>query len=530
MIPWRSIDENAPPDWRSILEPADAPAAPAPIRIPWIRLGPGLILAAGIVVGFLVARGPERPPEPTPATAAQAPAPPPPQPPLPPRPAVVLVPTEPAPAPAPFPAAPEPVPPPPPPPSFEARAWHEAWERAMARATGRDYDGAATELGRAARTFEEEAVRREAQADLEGLRAVAALYEEARAALAATPRGSRISLSRRDEAVEGLVCAADRQRVELLVKGAADTVFVEIAEASAASLLALRPKPPEPRTAGLFLLLDGDAAGAAEPDTVPPKYRAYKPAPAPQAGRDEAIARELYYAAEREFRSPRTRGRSSERYRTLLSVCAETALVRGSQGRIVLRVGQSREFYFGADDIRGGGSFTAADRPVVGRCWIAATDSSFGQAPQNFVEIEFHAEADTPYRAWALLGACCVERTLCYQQASHFEAPHPKQKGLMVGLEPGSIYGLPVRPPAEVDLKATHAEHARNAAVSWGWAEIRIPKYAAAGKKRVRILTDREGLAVARALVSSDRATPPRAGDLKALDGAREELLLPAAR
>ncbi len=432
-----------------------------------------------------------------------------------------------------------------PPRSPEAKAYLAEWERAVARGALREYDAVMGDLRRAAREFQEAGVRREAAADVDDVRSVALLVEEIGTAMAKWPRGGEISLEFREAAgvrrVSGAVLRADRDRVELRAAGSSSTVFVEYADATAPSLAALYraragKRPEDDRALALLCLLEGELEAAAallggKTDAVPAKYwirapeaRARAPKPDPAALRAQASARELYTAAEREFRSPGTRGPAVERYRTLLKDYPETALVRRAVSRITLRSEAGREYFFlAAEDGRAGGTFRLRKGPPAGAFWTSAGDSEIRKTHENFVEFEFSAMADLAYRCWVQAGACCGESFTSYAQASELARPHPDKPKTTLFLEPGSRNAITLAAP-QVLMKPDHAAHAAGKPKEpalWGWVEVPLPKFATPGLKRVRILTAQAGFSVARALVSSVRKGPPPDSELKDLEADR---------
>jgi hypothetical protein len=432
-----------------------------------------------------------------------------------------------------------------PPRSPEARAYLAEWERAIARAALREYDAVMGELRRILRDFREEEVRREAATDLDDVRSVAILVEEVGTALAKWPRGGELAAEIRDAAgarrVSGTVVRADRDRVELRGAGAKETVFVEYADLTAASLAALYraragKRPEDDRALALLCLLEGELEAAAallggRTGTLAPKYwirapeaRERAPRPDPGALRLERSARELYYAAEREFPSPGTRGAAVEKYRTLLKDYAEVALVRRAVSRITLRSEAGKEYFFlAAEDGRAGGTFRLRKGPPAGASWTSSADSEVRKTHENFVEFEFSAVAGAAYRCWVQVGGCCGEVFTSYAQATELARPHPSKTGVTLFLEPGSRNAITLGAP-QVPMKPDHAAHAAGkpkGPALWGWVEVPLPKYASPGVKRVRILTDQAGFSVARALVSSVRRGAPAEADLKDLEASR---------
>ncbi len=428
------------------------------------------------------------------------------------------------------------VPPPPPPPkSKEAVAYVEDWERAMARAAGRDYDRALPDLRRAAKTVREEEMRREAASDLDDLEKVKLLVEEIGRRLEALPRGTPVTLEAAGGKVAGALVQGDSDRVELRVAGARETVFVELADATSSSLAALFRGKLDARMLAIFCLLEGhsDAAKShlARLDDAPAKYwgwavvarsRAQPPEVDPDTRRREGNARDLYVAAEREFRSMASRGMAVQRYRSLAKDYADTTLYRHASKRISKRTEGCSDYFFGASEMIAGGTFRKASRPAVGACWASASESDFTRGNENFVEFEIGVMEAETYRCWVQVGGCCAETFQAFFQVTDLLVPHPLRPKERARAEPGSLFAVAIALPA-VTPPATHAVHGGpKEPALWGWIEVALPRFQTPGAKRIRLVTAQQGFAVARAVVSTTRAVAPRDSELKALEEGRE--------
>src|SRR6185436_20867913 len=78
-------------------------------------------------------------------------------------------------------------------------------------------------------------------------------------------------------------------------------------------------------------------------------------------------------------------------------------------------------------------------------------------------------------------------------------------------IDPGAEMAATVRPPIS-NLKKTHEEHKIKGAkvhpktpARWEWVTIPLPKYAAPGAKKVRLISDQQGFGVGAIVVSSTR-------------------------
>ena len=524
---WQSIDEAG---WRSIDE---SPALPPPAAKA-SSLVAELVLLVAFAAG-LAAYWNFRSPEPDPVAVVPEPEPKPepvrepeprPEPKREPEPAPEPEPPPPAPAPEPPKPAPQPkaiiavavpapvtlVIPPMPARSPEAEAYLREWRAAAARAAHRDLDGAAAILKKAGRG--DEAVRREAAVDLADLDRLRAFEERACAKLAALARGTRVELETRGAGpISGELLAAAPERLE--IRRDDDALFVETIDLSWASLAKLGDE--DVRALALAWLLDGrredawEAAGRRTDSFDAKHWNLTKPDAAGEPDATEREARRLLYEAERAYRAPATRASAVGKYRVLLAEFAGTSVTRRSLGRVTGRAKAPEEVYFGAHDLRGAGTFRLGkDR------WITEGQIDFHKARFSFVEAEFEAEPGTSYRLFVRLGGCCAETMTAYGQASGLEKPHPSS-GVKVAVEPGSIYGVILKRP-EIGLPKTHFP---GHPMLWGWTELPLPAYPAGGTKRVRVLTEREGLAVSGLLVSTSRTGPPAEAELPALEATR---------
>jgi hypothetical protein len=409
----------------------------------------------------------------------------------------------------------------------------------MALAAARDYDAASGEIKKAVAALADPAVRREAEGDLSVVRRLPTLVEEMRAMLAQWPRGGGLALVRRApsglEKVAGTVVRSDRDRVELQTRAGAETVFVEFEDLAAGSVARLfrdRQGTAADRDLALFCLVEGDLEAAREilggsAGSLPAKYGDLPAAAAPDpvARRHELEAREIFYAAEREFRSPATRGSAMERYRKLSQEYLDFGFVRRAINRITARAAAGREYFFLASDLVPSGTFTAGRHAQAGACWVTTAEPEPGKTVQNFVEISFHALGGAAYRCWVQAGGCCQETFEVYYQADGATGPHPDRPKEILKIEPGTPNVLTLKPPP--GLKATHAAHGGRGRsgepAHWHWIEIPIPRRGASGLQRVRIVAERQGFGVSKAVVSSVLRAAPRDGEVRDLEAARSE-------
>ncbi len=405
-------------------------------------------------------------------------------------------------------------------PSPEALAYRKRWQEAAALLAPRDYSAAIKAL-EAAPAPTEEAVRAEAAADLAALRLAAAVPREAQAALAKWPRGGEMRLALVGGAVlEGHFLRAAGEEVEVLTEeGIARALVAEVAPARLVELfLARAGKQPatDPHAAAAFLALEGEAA---EGKPVPANLVAFG-RKAAEAAATEAAARRLFREAEEGFRRPAGRGAAGEKYRALLAEHAGAAFVARHRALIEARAEAARESFYWADDLAGSGTFALGENPKVDSCWVSLSESAPGKAPSNYVEFEFHAQADGQTRAWVLAGGCCAETFTFGLQATELAIPNPKDPKESLACDPGSAHHAPVR--NSLSLRRLHVQHGGpKEPARWSWIPIPLPKYAAAGTKRARLVTEQQGFGVAYVYVASGRASFPRESDVREMEKAR---------
>jgi hypothetical protein len=416
-------------------------------------------------------------------------------------------------------ALPDPAPPREPAPlrTDEGRTYLARWELAMARATARDYAGAAADLERAGESLKEDAVRQELTQDVRNLKDLEAIYQAAIAALSASRTLAVITIDGRE--VSGRVVSIDGDRVELVVEPGKPSVFVEWGDVSAPSLLPpLRAQNGAARLLELFLLIEGAAEGARE--GISAKYGSYAAvarAKALKPGADELRAREIYYDAERQFRAMSSREKAIEGYKLLRLKFKDTLLVRHALPRIERRGESGREYYFLAVDLASAGTFSLVKE---GRLESVA-ESDPAQANRNWVEWEYLALPPATYRCWALVGGCCAEAFAFHYQATGLTELNPKTRK-RAPAEPGGDLASPVK-HAIKNLKSTHSKNEPKKPSRWEWVEILLPRSGGSGPKRVRLVTDQQGFAVASVVVSSSRSRPP--ADLEVADLAKARAL-----
>jgi serine/threonine-protein kinase len=404
---------------------------------------------------------------------------------------------EPAPAPSPVPAPP----PPPAPPS----AGPSPFEAAARLAAGRDYAGAAAILEMAG------------DPDLEVFRSAQALLAETLAALAKTPKGQRLAIRHWDEegapqALDEAVVRADVHRLEF--RRDDRPLVVELGELLPDSVAELwrtrtaKKGPKDPRAAAALCLLEGDLEGARRQGgpELPERFAAFARRRAEERpGRRDADARRAYYAADRDFADPATAADAALRFAALLKD-AESDFVRRNRAAIAARAEGGREYFLFADDLRGSGAFRLTTHAKVPSCWTSDAEGRGDHA----VEIAFSVHPGLEYRLWVYAGACCMETFTFQAQAAD-------------GPDPPAAAPQAVK-QAVITATRTHQSHGGAKQPSrWGWVPVPLPRYAAAGTKRVRLLTEQKGFSVGYAFVSALKAAPPKEAELKELERGRAD-------
>jgi hypothetical protein len=416
------------------------------------------------------------------------------------------------------------------PPSAELKAYLARWESAMARASAQDFDGAIADLGRAAAEIPDEGVKNEARADGALLQRARGLRVDGLAALSRLSRGQTVGIEARNDAgqrkqIEGTIVRAANGRAEL--RQGEETVWVEAEDLTAGSLaLLVGPRTDEDlRAFAVLCLLEGDRDAAERlASDVPERYRDIAKTAAtrvPKTPARELEARRRFYAAEREFAKPDTLAAAVAKYKSLAEDYADTSVVKSEGPRIRKRMEAGRDYVFVAGALKATGTFGLSQAPRTEVAWVskAGVDGN-KETLENFVEAEFTALPDTTYRCWALVAGCCAETFTFYLQSTEAMETHPKTKQ-KVSIDPGAEMAATVR-PAFSNLKKTHEEHKIKGAkvhpktpARWEWVTIPLPKYSAAGAKKVRLISDQQGFGVGAIVVSSTRTATMSDPELK---------------
>ncbi len=414
----------------------------------------------------------------------------------------------PAPSPTPSPT-PKPAPKTPaaPKPSWEIGAYKKSWSEAMAL---RETAGARATLEKTAKGMKTADVKAEAALDLDLLKRAEPVRAEGLAALAKVTKDQKIKLEVRDDAMslgsfEGTILVYDGMLIRLATEtGTLDLPASELSEESIARFYAERPGhgAEDAKAAAVWCCLRGEGVGARRLDaTLPPKYydfgdRATAPSP-------DAESRRAFWAGFAEVGMNRSRGAGLERLSKLSAP--------RFKGFIDLLMEGAKDAYFSAPDLSSSGSLSMIEREKVGTILQSGADGG-----KTWVEAEYYALPDQIYRAWAYVGGCCQEVFSFSLQATGLKGIDPKTKQ-DTAYDPGEPAGLPVKLPY-LPLKKIHSQHlGPKEPDRWEWIPLSLPKPEAAGLKKIRLLTDQKGFAVAHLVVSATRRGPPTPTEIKDL-------------
>jgi hypothetical protein len=430
--------------------------------------------------------------------------------------------------------------------SAEMQAFLPGWQRAMGLAFNRDYEGALSELVKAARASDADEVRKEANADGETISAAAKLLNEELVKLpAATKKLSTVTVEYLHapgvwKEVTGRAVRVEPTRMELKVqtpveggekgKVKEEIRFVEFADLSASTLGAmLRAKKKtldkkEALAIATLCFLEGDleeGRAFAGGQTVADRFQVWAfeaRESAPKAGGRELEARDLFHQSEIEWRNLDTRGAAIEKSRTLVNDFAASRISRTHQALLTQRMGSGKDYVFLPTDLKATGDSNVFRFKKDELVWVADKDIDFNDSLYNYVEAEWYALPNTQYRAWVYAGGCCQQVFGALYQTSEGTV---SVKGKDQTISPGDKFAPPI--PMISNLKKAHDDHKPKGAKDhpkapsrWGWVSIPLPRqYQTPGGKALRLLTDQAGFAVKYVLVSSTRTGIPNEAQTK---------------
>lgn len=418
-------------------------------------------------------------------------------------------------------------------------AYRARWKEILSPVAARDCAEALQRMEKLAAETKDEAAKKEAAADLENLRLAASVIQEGGSLLPKLAKGQRIALTYWDAGggltrVEESVLKVDAHRVEMKFgEGSIVVPFGEVAAATLADLFKGRAakKESDGRAAAAACLLDGDAEGAqrfrGEPfPSINDKYgEAAKDAFVRRSADDrEKAARKLFTEAERGYFDYGETGDSVAKYKALLGEHGGTEFVRRNRGAISARTESPfKDFLFSHGDLNVSSFFKLGKFGRIEAAWVSQQDLDPAKMKDNFIEFEFSAGTEVEYRVWVHAGGCCQEVLTFFVQGTELVGPNPENPKEKIPLEPGGPTGMTVKSTYS-SLKKTHSQHTGpKHPERFEWIALGTFKYPTPGTKRIRVLSNQKGFAVAAAAVISSRSGAPREAEFKELEKWRAE-------
>ena len=391
-------------------------------------------------------------------------------------------------------------------------AYRAKWAGVARLAAARDFAGAVKVLEEARIGLTDDALRKEADADLADFKLAADALAEVPRLLPKWTKGAKIALDfigeiGSIERVEATVIEASAKGVSVQLEGGTiDIPAGELGPASIAALLALRgeKKPTDGRAAAVLAALEGMVAA-----DLPPRFADIRGALDPK----EAEARRSFWSAEEEFATMKTRAPSAPAYEKIL----QEATLFAARNKPFLddRVATSRDLFFFADDLVGSGSFALSPWPKMETVALSTADSAPGKAASNFLETEVFVPPGGTLRGWVFAGACCQEVFTFHLQGTGLSGPSAKNPRETVTTQPGGDDWIAVKGPTSA-LKKKHTDHTGPKEPDrWMWIDLGPLKFAEPGPKKLRLITEQKGFAVAYLAIGAVRQAPPRDAEVK---------------
>ena len=406
----------------------------------------------------------------------------------------------------------------------EREAYVNRWKEMLGPIAGRDYGEAVKLLEKLLGETKNDVLKKDCARDLENVKLAAAFLAEATPLLSKVPKGQKLAWTFMDPAgalgrLDDVVLKIDATRVE--VKWEEGSRVFPFGEVGAATLNELT-KGKSARAAAVACALEGDEEGAKKTGAQVPDYYAVLGREAAEArARDEreSKARALFYEAERDYFDVSEMAGAVAKYKQLLGELGTTAFVRRNKAAIAARTeAGSRDILIPTGEILAASGFKVGKFGKVESAWVSQADLEVPKMKENFVEFSFPASSDAEYRIWILAGGCCQEVLGCYAQGTELMGPDPTNPKEKVPLEPGANAGLFIKPVA-YSLKKLHSQHnGPKNPERFDWVQVASMKYAQAGVKRIRVLTNQKGFAVAQAAILVTRPGPPKDTDFKELE------------
>jgi hypothetical protein len=402
-----------------------------------------------------------------------------------------------------------PPPPPPPPsavPSKDRTLYLKTWERAAGRAALRDFAGALEELQAVSSQVAEPEVRSDLAEDLRLFRTAGELAEKGLQALRNSPRGYNVRINVQD--VDGKGKTYDQPLVR------ATPLYVELCGGIVLTYPEINPLTlaefsgsPQSEAAAVLCFLEGHPLTARKlwnRSSIPDRYARHAEETKKRRESDsEEQARRFFRTAFQAWLRPSTRVEGLRDLERLKKEFADTLFV-SRLFRVFEAIGEesAREYFLGAGDFATGGAMRSRRFEDARSAWTCSGAPTDPAAP-TFVEFEFSALAQSPYRAWIYAGACCLEHFSFGLQGTDFPSAAP-----------GSENSISVTPSAL--LPRLHSAHAaRREPARWEWIPLPLLAYPSEGRKKIRLVHLRENFSVAWAFLSSTRSAPPRPSEAR---------------
>ncbi|HVR85873.1 MAG TPA: discoidin domain-containing protein, partial [Planctomycetota bacterium] len=395
-------------------------------------------------------------------------------------------------------------------------AYQKSWLLAGRLAAARDFASAVKALEEASAGMTDQALRKEAGDDLADLKLAAEALAEVPRLLARWTKGTKLKLQvlgpdGTPQSVEGTVLESSPKGIAVQTEGGTfEAPSGELGAESIAALLGLRgeKRPGDSRAIVVLAALEGRPSG-----DLAKKYSDL-PGAFPSK---ESEARGLFWLAEEDYAGTLTHGQAGSAYQALLEKYKETAFVARNRAFLEDRLAGTRDLFCFAEDLLGAGTFGLSKSAKVESFWVSTSDSAPGKAAANFLETDVLIQPGQSYRAWVYAGGCCQEVFGCFIQGTGLSGPSARNPKETVTAEPGSEEWIAVRPPS-ISLKKKHSEHnGPKEPDRWSWVELGVLKFAQPGPKKLRILTEQKGFAVASLVVSAVRQAPPRDAEIREL-------------
>lgn len=369
-------------------------------------------------------------------------------------------------------------------------------------------------------------------AELELLRAAAAIYADGLQSVARTAKGQKFTLTYAN--MEGALVTEEGKflrlrdgRIELQLERFVRVFgLADLPVRWWCDYVRARKSSADRRALATLCLLEGDAAAAKDqlgndPKPLPERFWAWadelqKKRADPAVQKRDGDVRYACYAAEMSMDCPLYRAEGALRLRKALAEESDVPWVRRNAATLAQRVETPKEYVAGPADLSAAGQFRL-EAAKGASYWVMAQDGDPARRQDHFVEMGFSVLPELSYRAWAYVGGCCAEVLAFGLQGTELHGVSPAGAS-DVPADPGSDVLAPVKHGLMSSTK-THAGHGgRKQPSRFAWVELPLPKYSSAGPQRLRLVNPQGGFAVGAIVVSATRDKPPTDAELKEWD------------